>query len=119
MMALRETSFISRLVHIFKKGKNMDIDKLQKMIADVKSVESPRWSSSKLWVTVGLIGGLIWLANSAIQTIIWPITILASIWLISRTIEGIFEGKNKTEVKKAIAKSNKDLTEEEISTLTK
>lgn len=98
----------------------MDIDKMQKIISDVKSFESPRWTSSKLWVMVAVIGGLIWLCNAAIQTIIWPITALVGVWLICRTVEGVFEGLNKVEVKKAIIKEQgTDLTSEEMEVLTK
>lgn len=98
----------------------MDIDKLQKVITDVKSFESPRWASSKLWITVGVIGGLIWLCNAAIQQVIWPVTILAGLWLVCRTVEGIMEGRNKVEVRKAIIKEQgKDLSDEEMTVLTK
>lgn len=120
-MISKEIYTTYRSAHTSKKGEyNMDIDKLQKIVSDVKSFDSPRWTSSKLWVTVSVIGGLIWLCNAAIQTIIWPVTILAGVWLISRTIEGVFEGINKVEVKKAIIKEQgKDLSEQEMEVLTK
>jgi len=99
----------------------MDLEKTQKVINDIKSLESPRWASSKLWVTVGLIGGLIWLFNTALHLILWPVTILAGLWLVCRTTEGIIEGYNKRKIKEAlIASAGKDgLTVEEITAIEK
>lgn len=98
-----------------------EVERMQKLVSEVKSLESPRWSSSKLWVTVGLIAGLIWLCNTAIHTIIWPVTILASLWLACRTVEGIFDGRDKRIIKeKLIAAAEKDgLTPGEIEAIQK
>lgn len=99
----------------------MDLEKTQKVINDIKSLDSPRWASSKLWVTVGLIGGLIWLFNATLTLILWPVTILAGMWLVCRTAEGMLEGYNKRKVKEAlIASAGKDgLTPEEIAAIEK
>jgi hypothetical protein len=123
MMALKETCFISRSVHIFKRigERIMDIEKAQKVIDQIKSLESPRWASSKLWVTVGLIGGLIWLFNTTLHLVLWPVTILAGVWLACRTVESVFEGLNKRKIKEALIKeAAKDgLTAEEITVINK
>jgi uncharacterized membrane protein HdeD (DUF308 family) len=94
---------------------------MQKIVSEVKSLESPRWGSSKLWLTVGLIAGFIWLFNSAINLTIWPITILAGIWLVCRTVEGVSEGINKRKVNEKLIDAAKEdgLTPEEISAIDK
>ena len=99
----------------------MDLEKTQKVLNDIKSLDSPRWASSKLWVTVGLIGGLIWLFNTALHLILWPVTILAGGWLLCRTAEGMLEGYNKRKIKEAlIAGASKDgLTPDEITAISK
>jgi hypothetical protein len=120
MMVIKGIFSTSQLAHIFKLGEYiMDLNKTQKVLNDIKSLDVPRWSSSKLWVTVGLIGGLIWLFNSALQLVIWPITILAGGWLVCRTIEGIVENYNKRKVKEIIiaSASKNGLTSDEIETI--
>jgi hypothetical protein len=102
----------------FKKGLSMDIDKLDGFVSKVKSAKSPRWASRKMLVTVGLIGGLIWLFKGSLGTILWQITILAGLWLVCTTVTDVFEKHYQHKLKEKLIdemtkNGQEDLTKEE------
>ncbi len=83
----------------------MDIDKMQSFVSQVKSMDIPRWSSRKLWLTIGSVGGLIYLFQAMLPMIIWPVTILVGLYLIISYLENKDASNAKLEIKKALIES--------------
>jgi len=100
----------------------MDIEKMQSFVSQVKSMDIPRWSSRKLWLTIGSVGALIYLFQTALPLIIWPVTILVAIYLVISYLENKDASNAKLELKKElIASMSKDgqITEEEAELINK
>jgi CBS domain containing-hemolysin-like protein len=94
----------------------MDLEKLQNFVSQVKSLEQPRFTSRKLWLTIAAIGGFIYLFQTSLSLIVWPVTILAGLYLIINYLENRDTTYAKLEIKKALIESmNKDgeITEDE------
>lgn len=82
----------------------MDIDKMQTFVSQVKSMEIPRWSSRKLWITISAVGLLFYMFQTTLNVILWPLTILIGIYLIISYLESRDSIKAKLELKKELLK---------------
>lgn len=94
----------------------MDLEKMQSFVSQVKSLEVSKWTSRKLWLTIGSVGGFIYLFQTSLPLIIWPVTILVGIYLIVSYLENRDTTYAKLEIKKALIDSmTKDgqITEDE------
>lgn len=98
---------------------SVDISKLNSFVSQAKSLASPQWTSRKFLVTVALVGTLLFLCKGAILAIIWPVTVLAGLWLVCTTVTDVYDKKCqkdfKSELLAALAKAG--LTPEEITVL--
>lgn len=96
---------IDNNINTLKKEYDMDIDKMSGFINQVKSLEPNRWSSRKLWLTITCIGAFVYLFKESLPLIIWPVTILAGLYLIISYLENRDSVKAKVEIKKALIDS--------------
>lgn len=100
----------------------MDIEKMQSFVSQVKSLEPSRLTSRKLWITVGSVGILVYLFQTMLPLIVYPVTILIGLYLIVSYLENRDTIKAKTEIKKALIESmTKDgqITPEEMELIEK
>ena len=82
----------------------MDIEKMQQFVSQVKSMDIPRWTSRKLWLTIGAVGTFIWLFQTTLNVVVWPVTILVGLYLIISYLENRDASKAKLELKKELIK---------------
>ena len=95
---------------------------MQSFVSQVKSMDIPRWTSRKLWITIGSVGAFIYLFQATLNVVVWPVTILVGIYLIISYLENRDSGKAKLEIKKALIESmSKDgqITQEEADVINK
>ncbi len=100
----------------------MDIEKMQSFVSQVKELEPSRWTSRKLWLTIACIGAMIYLFQTMLSLIIWPVTIISAIYLLCSTYESKIATEEKTKVKlKLIEVMSKDnmITPDEASIINK
>jgi hypothetical protein len=112
--------------HRLQQGSNtqgaiMDISKLESFVSQVKSMQTPRWASRKMLITLSIIGAMIWLVKGAIATILWQVTLLAGLWLLCTTATDIVEKHYNSQFKnKLLDVMAKDgLSKDELDTLNK
>lgn len=100
----------------------MDIEKMQSFVKQVKGLEPARWTSRKLWLTISAVGALIYLFQTMLPMIIWPVTILVGIYLIISYLESRDTVKAKLETKKALIEcmcKDGEITDEEAEIINK
>lgn len=57
------------------------------------------WSGSRLWILVAIIGGLIYLVQGNVAIILWQLTAIICVYLISHTVETVVKDNNDTKLK--------------------
>lgn len=101
---------------------DLDISKLQSVMEQAKSLQTPRWASRKMLVTVGVVAVMIWFFKGALATILWQVFGLVALWLLCTTATDIHDKHCATKFKmKLIEELNKDgeLTPAEVEILNK
>lgn len=83
----------------------MDIEKMNAFVNQVKSLEPARLTSRKLWLIVAVVGAMIYLFQTTLTLIVWPVTILTGLYLIINYLESRENTKAKLEIKKALIES--------------
>ena len=84
---------------------NTDLDKMQNFLTQVKSFELPRWASRKLLLSIGLISALFILFYASLSTIVWPVTILAAVYMLTNVAETKISSDAKLAVKLKLIES--------------
>lgn len=94
-----------------------DLDTLKKLLTDgrlknkidaLAAKASPRFGSSRLLVTLGMILGLVWFFHGQLGTILDNITLITVVFLAGRTLTDALtiyaDGKIKCEIAKQLTK---------------
>lgn len=79
-----------------------DIEKLQGFMKEVQSFNLPRWTSRKLWISIALIGALVFLFYTSLSTIVWPVTVIACVYMLTSVYETKISTEAKTEIKQKL-----------------
>lgn len=82
-----------------------EFDKAQDLIDKLKGFkEKNTWLSSKLYVMLAIVGGIIFLVQGNISLVLWQLTALTGLWLLCRTAEDIMTLKYKSDYRLAVLK---------------
>ena len=102
-----------------KTQKNSVKDKFKNLLGDNSDLSTSRWTSSKLWVFILTIFAAIWFKD-VITPILWQVTILAGLFIVSKSVLDAYSLAVKAKVKialiEALAKDGK-FSEEDIKVI--
>lgn len=77
------------------------------------------WIESKLWILVAVIGGLVYLVQGNVALILWQLTAIICIYLVTHTVETVVKDNNdaKLKIKVIEAFESDKISEEEAKVI--